>query len=599
MNLVETVRATRRILDRPTQRALVLATIATVIIALFDTVAIALVLPLVTIASGAEDTSGVGSWVASMLGDPDPRTLVIIMTSAVVTLFILKDFGAIAYTWWLTSFKVLKRVELSTRLLQHFLRTPYTQVSRRSSAELLRTMNDAVVQFYNTTVFGLMTLVSNVASLIAIAIALLVSAPLPSLALGAYFAVATFFYLHVMKPRSIQAGKVAVEASSAAYRTAFAALGAIKEAKLRGSQPFFVERYREASLRGAYASRTAGFISAIPRYLLEILFILAVGLLLLSSTLLADGAGEGLGVLALFVAAGLRALPAVTSLVGQVSNVRFGAGFVDIVLTEVQAEQHHVFIDGDNESAPVSFDNAVVLEGVSFTYPDASVPAVSSLNLVIPHGSSIAIVGSSGAGKTTLVDLILGLHRPSEGRISIDGQDIEDNLTAWQRVVGYVPQEVFLQEATLAENVAFDQTADQIDPSKLYKAIERAQLEDVVASFEEGLWEPIGERGSRLSGGQRQRIGIARAIYQEPHLLVLDEATSALDNETEHRVSEAIRELHGELTMVIVAHRLSTVRHVDTVVLMHEGQIEAIGTFEEVRRLSPRFARMVQFGSLS
>lgn len=598
MNLLETLRAARQILDRRTQQTLVLATVATLVISLFDTVAIALILPLVTLATGGEDSSGLGSIFAKALGDPEPGTLVLAMTITVVSLFVVKDLGAVVYTWWLTGFKVLRRVDLSTRLLEHFLHTPYTQLARRSSAELLRTMNDAVIQFFGTTVFGLMTLVANISTLLAISLALLFSAPIPSLAVAVYFGSVSYFYLRVMKPRSTAAGKVAAEASSAAYRTAFAALGGIKETKLRGSQDFFVERYREAALRGAYASRTAGFITAVPKYLLEILFILAIGVMLLSGIATsADRTGSGLGLLALFVAAGLRALPAVTGCMAQISNLHFGAGFVQVVLDEVSQERRATAPRRSSSEVAV-FAHEIALEGVSFTYPDSIHPAVQNINLTIPYGSSVAIVGGSGAGKSTLVDLILGLHKPSDGRIALDGRDLEDVLENWQRGVGYVPQDVFLREATFAENVAFDEARHEIDQKRLRSAIRRAQLDDVVMSLSMGVDTPIGERGSRLSGGQRQRIGVARALYNEPQLLVLDEATSALDNETEHRVGEAIRELAGKLTMIVVAHRLSTVRHVDTVVLMHQGQVESLGTFDEVRRLSPRFARMVEIGSL-
>lgn len=599
MNMVETLRATRSILDRRTQRKLWIATLATLLIALLDTVAIALVLPLVSLASGEDNLAGVGAIITRLLGDPGRDTLLLVMTVGVVLLFVLKDLGALAFSWWLGGFRAVRRVDLSARLLEHFMRMSYTDVSRRSSAELLRTMNEAVTQFYGTTVFGLMTIVSNVASLVAIAIALLVSAPLPSLALGAYFAVAAVFYLRVLRPRSTAAGRVAAEASSAAYRTAFAALGGIKEAKLRGSQSFFVGSYREAALRGELAGRLAGFISGAPRYLLEILFILALGGMLVAGTTVSTGEiAGGVGVMALFVAAGLRALPAVTSLVGQISNLRYGAGFLDVVLAEVQqmpATERATSVSVVNRLA---LEERISLERVSFTYPDSAQPAVHPIDLIIPRGRTVAIVGGSGAGKTTLVDLLLGLHRPTRGRICIDGRDVHENLSGWQRNIGYVPQEVFLREATLAENIAFDVDADHIDPVRLDSAIRRAQLSDVVQGLPQGAATHIGERGSRLSGGQRQRIGIARAIYQQPHLLVLDEATSALDNETEHRVSEAIRELHGELTMIIVAHRLSTVRHADQVILMHEGRIEAVGSFDDLRRTSSRFATMTRLGSL-
>jgi ABC-type multidrug transport system fused ATPase/permease subunit len=208
------------------------------------------------------------------------------------------------------------------------------------------------------------------------------------------------------------------------------------------------------------------------------------------------------------------------------------------------------------------------------------------------------LVGGSGAGKTTLLDVILGLHDPREGRVTVDGVDIAGIKRRWQANIAYVPQDVYLLDATLAENIAFDQAKGDIDPAQLQSAIEQAQLEELVGQLPSGVDTPIGEKGSRLSGGQRQRVGIARALYRQPELLVLDEATSALDNETEHRINETIRALRGDITVLVVAHRLSTVRHADQVVFMKDGRVQCVGTFDEVRRQNPEFERLASLGSL-
>jgi ABC-type multidrug transport system fused ATPase/permease subunit len=216
----------------------------------------------------------------------------------------------------------------------------------------------------------------------------------------------------------------------------------------------------------------------------------------------------------------------------------------------------------------------------------------------VPHGTSLAIVGPSGAGKTTLVDLLLGVHIPTSGRVSVGGRPIQEFLAEWQTGVAMVPQDVFWIDDTLASNIAFGVPPDERDPERLASAVERAQLADLVASLPNGLDTPVGERGLRISGGQRQRVGIARALYGDPQLIMLDEATSALDNETEHRVASTIAALHGDVTLVVVAHRLSTVRHCDQLVFMQDGRIEGRGTFDEVRATNADFARLVELGSL-
>ncbi|WP_454778561.1 ABC transporter ATP-binding protein [Georgenia muralis] len=589
------------IFDRRTKQKLIVASAASIVIALMDTVAIALVLPLVNLATGAADDAGAAAFISGLLGDPSSRTLTLILTVVVVGLFMLKDVGAMAYTWWLAGFKAINRVDLSSRLLRHFLTSPFTVVARRSSSEMIRTMNDAVTQVFGTTVYGLMGMVSNVISITAILVALLVSAPLPTVAIAVYFGVAALLYLRVVKPRATAAGIVASEASQDAWRTALAALGGIKELNLRGTQEHFVRNYHSAAMRGARAGRTAEFISGMPRYLLEILFIVAVGTILvvgISTAAPAVEAGQTIGVLAMFVAAGFRVLPSVTGLLGNISGLRFGARYLDIVHTELlearSVEERH-----EKTGPPVTFADALHVEKVSFRYPDGSTDVLRGVSLTVPHGSSVALVGGSGAGKTTLVDIILGLHDPRDGHVTVDGTDIAGRKRRWQSGIGYVPQDVYLLDATMAENIAFDQDRSAIDQELLDSAVAQAQLDELVTELPEGIDTPIGEKGSRLSGGQRQRVGIARALYRRPQLLVLDEATSALDNETEHRIGETITALHGTITVLIVAHRLSTVRHADQIVYMKDGRVECTGTFEEVRSANAEFARLVELGSLS
>ncbi len=587
------------ILERPVKLRLIAAAAVSTVIALLDTVAIALVLPLMNLATGSTADSGTTALVSDLLGDPDPRTLALVLTAVVVGLFILKDLGAIAYSWWFAGFKAFNRVRLSSQLLQNFLTMPYTQVAGRNSSEMTRTMRDAVDQVFGSVVFGIMTMLSNTASIAAILLALFISAPGPALAVTVYFGIAALVYLKVIKPKVGAAGVEASQAAEGAWRTAFAALGGIKELMLRGTQEHFVDAYRSESMRGARAMRLQELLGGLPRYLLEILFILAVGLVLFTNMLIAGTAAtpEAVGLLALFVAAGFRVLPSVTGLLGNVASLRFGAGFLEIVHAEVLAARK-IESAAEPRGSPLVFSDELQVDHVSFRYPGATEDALRAVSIMVQRGSSVALVGGSGAGKTTLVDIILGLHDPRDGRVTVDGVDIAGRKRRWQENVGYVPQDVYLLDASLAENVAFDQDASAIDPAELAHAIAQAQLEGMVSALPSGVDTPIGEKGSRLSGGQRQRIGIARALYRRPALLVLDEATSALDNETEHRINDTIRALHGEITLLVVAHRLSTVRHVDQIVFMKDGSVECIGTFDEVRHQSPDFERLVRLGSL-
>lgn len=588
----------RALLDRPTKTRLVLASGVSLVLALFDMVAILLLLPLVELASGQTSASGILGFLSERLGHPSRDRLTLIVAGLVVGLFVAKNLGAMAFTWWMARFKGENRVRMSTQILEHYLASPYTEVSRRSTPELMRTMVEGVTQVYGSVVYGLMQIVTNGLSMIAILVALLIAAPLPTIVLVAYLGLASWAYLLVMKPKATRAGLAAAEATEASWKAAFAALGALKETRVRGSEAVFVRRFEKAYSRSIRPAQIAEFVGSVPRYFLEILFIIAVGVILVVGTLQGGGGASVIGLLAMFVAAGFRTLPSVTAVIGNLSSLRFGLPYLELVEAEFDRMRvnPHTMPDA---AEPLAFTRELALQDVGFSYPEAARAALHSVSLTLPYGSSLALVGGSGAGKTTLVDTLLGLHRPTSGTILADGVDIGANLRGWQANIGYVPQEVFLLDATLAENIAFDTERRDVDESRLAEAIRKAQLDDVVAALPDGVDTEIGERGSRLSGGQRQRVGIARALYRSPRVLVLDEATSALDNETEHRISEAINGLSGDVTVVIVAHRLSTVRHADRIAFMDEGKVVDTGSFEDLRRSSAAFDRLVQLGSLS
>ena len=238
------------------------------------------------------------------------------------------------------------------------------------------------------------------------------------------------------------------------------------------------------------------------------------------------------------------------------------------------------------------------IEGVSFRYPGTEHDVLDDIDARIPAGSSVALVGSSGAGKSTLADVLMGLHGPTAGRVAVDDVDITTDIISWQRSIGMVPQDVYILDASLRANVAFGDAPDAVDESRLSAALTRAQLDDLIRDLPDGIDTIVGERGGRLSGGQRQRIGIARALYLEPSVLVMDEATSALDSETERRITDTIESLHGQMTVIVIAHRLSTVRKCDLLLYLEQGRIACAGTFESVAAESPGFARLVRLGSL-
>ncbi|WP_170219221.1 ABC transporter ATP-binding protein [Nocardioides litoris] len=577
-----------------------MAAVGSVVIALLDGIAVALVLPLVALTTGDGSTSEAVRVVAALTGQPSEGQLAVILTAAVVALFIIKDLGSLAFLWWSTGFVQSERVRASARIMTHMLEAPYADIARRSSAEMLRTADAAVLQVFSYTVNGLVQSFAAASSVALLLTALAVLAPVPTLVLVAYFTMASLLFSRLARPRAAAAGAQLAAASMEGYRTAFTAMGAAKELQLRGTQRDFVGRYEEAQLRGASAGRTATFITGLPRYLLEILFVIAIGVVALLGAR-EDSQGGPIGLLALFVAAGFRMLPSVSALLSNVTNIRVGIEPLALVHAElrnaVPPPESASHLGGLTPTAR-ELTEGIAVQSVHFRYPGSERDVLIDVSLTIPHGSSLALVGGSGAGKTTLADVIIGLHHPTQGRVLADGRDVADDLAGWRAGIGYVAQDVFLLDGSLAANVAFQADPDEIDLDRVRRSVRLAQLDDVVAQLPDGLAAQVGERGLLLSGGQKQRIGIARALYRDCTLLVLDEATSALDNETEDRINETIRALHGTVSVLVIAHRLSTVRHADQIAYMAHGRIDGLGTFQDLQESHRGFARLVELGSL-
>lgn len=565
------------------------------VLALLETVAIVTVLPLVSLATGAPLDEGVIGEIWRILGRPSREHLGVALVAVVVALFILKDILAVTFSWWQTGFTTSRRVAFSTEIFRGIMRESFVSFRHRSVAESLRVMNAAVGQMFGA-VNALVTLISTGLTVLAILIALLAATPVQAILALVYFSLAALAYLRLVRPRIQRVGDDIMEGSKEATIAGLQGLQGFKEVKLRGSSGFFVDRFAKGLRQSEFATREGNFFSSITRYLLEILFILGVGGLLLYSFLTAS-AVTAIGSLALFVAAGFRLLPNISSLVGAVNSFRVGRASIVLVSDEL-ARSREAAESGRKATSDIDFSQSIVLDRVQFGYPGAKDDVLRGIDLTIPFGGAIAFVGASGAGKTTAVDVVLGLLRPTSGRVLIDGTDITGRESAWQRHCAMVSQDVFIAEDTVRKNVLFDVPVEEADEDRLRDAIMKAQLQDVVDTLPGGLDGDVGDWGARLSGGQRQRLGIARALYRRPSLLVLDEATSALDNETERRITATIDALKGDCTVIVVAHRLSTIKNVDRVVFLENGGVAGIGAFDELRRTSRGFARLVELGDL-
>ena len=420
--------------------------------------------------------------------------------------------------------------------------------------------------------------------------------PVPAFGFILYFGIAGMLFLKILNRRAHGVGRSLSDGSLAIYRTATQILGGVKEIQLRNNPDHFLSEFATARSEFGLARRRSAFVSELPKYFLEIIFM--TGFALLAVVLFAQtSAGEAIPLLAFVVAAGFRILPSVARLLGGYNGVRIGLPALSVVQDDVELARRSPPAP-QASTARMPLRRELSLERLSFRYPGTERDVLDGIEVRIPAGSAVALVGSSGAGKSTLADVLMGLHRPTAGRVAVDGVDVRTDITAWQRSIGMVPQDVYILDASLRANVAFGDAPDAVDENLLAAALTRAQLDDLIRELPDGMDTMVGERGGRLSGGQRQRIGIARALYLEPSVLVLDEATSALDSETERRITDTIESLHGQMTVIVIAHRLSTVRKCDLLVYLDQGRVAATGTFESVAAENPGFARLVKLGSL-
>ncbi|MGQ4575818.1 ABC transporter ATP-binding protein [Dermabacteraceae bacterium P7006] len=584
------------LLSRRVKLRIFLIAILSVMFGVMETLGIIMVLPLVDLAAGNNNLPGFINALTSHLGVTGIRETGVLLVCLVVGIFVLKDVGTIWFNFWKARFIGHERADTQVRMMQGYMSLPWQEYRSRTTAEMVRTIHDAISKVYGSVVGGFISLIASSCTILSILVALFAAIPLQALIVVIYFVFGAAVYMRLIKPRALKVGKDIMDSSVQGYVAALDGLAGYKEITLRHTEDYFIKRYSVAAHRSAAANATAEFYITIPKFLLEILFISAVGILLLYMFLVGDQS-QAVGAMALLVAAGFRLLPNVSAVISAVNNVRLGSESLDIISRENELVAAGS-VAAKRPANKLEYSRDITLEDVCFRYRGADRDVLDGVTLRIPYGSSVAFVGGSGAGKTTLVDIILGLLSPRSGKVLVDGCDVSSNIRGWQENVAMVSQDVYVSNASVLQNIIFDEPADSVEEKKLLEAIERAQLKDLISSLPEGMDTLCGERGGRLSGGQRQRIGIARALYRDPSLLVLDEATSALDNETEKKITDTIDALSGAVTVVVVAHRLSTVKNVDQVVYLENGKVAGVGSFRELQKTNKKFAQLVALGKL-
>jgi ATP-binding cassette, subfamily B, bacterial PglK len=421
---------------------------------------------------------------------------------------------------------------------------------------------------------------------------LIIVDPLLALSVGVVLGLTYAGIYAAMSGRLKRLGQARIEANNERFTAVSEAFGAAKEVKVGGLEQAYIQRFAKPAEIFAKGQATASVIGQLPRFALEA--IAFGGMLLVMLYLMAKSGSfaAALPIIALYAFAGYRIMPALQQIYGAFTQLRFAGPALDALHQDLSSLQTANAQQGN--LSPLPLTQAIRLEQVSYCYPNAPQPALKGIDLTIPAHSTVGFVGATGSGKTTTVDVILGLLESQDGHLSVDGQLITAaNRRQWQCAIGYVPQHIYLADESVAANIAFGVKAKDIDQQAVECAAKIANLHEfVINDLPQGYATTVGERGVRLSGGQRQRIGIARALYHNPQVLILDEATSALDNLTEQAVMEAVNNLGHDITIILIAHRLSTVRQCDQIYLLERGEVKAQGTFEELIQASDRFRAM-------
>jgi len=508
----------------------------------------------------------------------DERRLLLII-AVVIVLYVVKNLFSLTLVYVQQRLGAAIANRLIQRLFAAYLTRPYSFHLRVNSSMLLRNVQENSAALLSYVIIPMLTVITDVSVAFAMLGLLIYLEPFGTLATVGIFLLGTIVFLRASRPLTERWGISRNDAREAATKALLQGLGGVKEIKLLGKEEAFLQEHQRQQHRSQRATYLFATFQQFPRSVFEILAFVGVGALISVLLLTGRPASDAVGILAIFAGAAFRILPSLQRITSSAQQLSFGQAMVFSVYDDLLEEPNLQNIEAAEQ--PIQFAS-LDLQNVSFQYETAPRPALDGLNLSVNAGEYIGVIGSSGAGKSTLIDVLLGLLEATKGEVVVNGETITHNTAKWQRVVGYVPQEIYLLDDSIRRNVALDIRDDKIDEVAVEEALRAAQLWDFVQTLPDGLDTETGERGVRLSGGQRQRLGIARALYRRPQVLVFDEATSALDTQTEQEVVEAIERLRGERTVIIVAHRLSTVRKCDRLYMLEAGRVVKSGSYEQV-----------------
>ncbi|MEY3818374.1 MAG: hypothetical protein RIT00_1099 [Actinomycetota bacterium] len=576
VSTVETIKIVWKLFTN-SDRAAFIRIVVMVIVGMFlETISLGIVVPIIGILT-QDDYQQKYPFIVDIFGNLSREELISAVMVAMVLIYVVRSLFLFWSLWIQKGFSASVSGRLSQSLFSIYLRQPYMFHLQRNSSTLMRNAKNAT-SVVTCGVDPFLVLLTD--GLVAIAMfALLIAVePVGTLAVLLVFGLSTFVFQRTTRRRIDNWGYQVEYHETKILQHLQEGFGGAKDVKVLGRENEFLSQHEKHLGESIRINRIYNVILTLPRSFMEIITIVGLCLLVVSMVVRGRELADIVPILGLFAAAAFRVMPSINRLLMATQTLIFNRSIIASVYKDFLLDSP----DSLSLKSETKFATQLELTDVSFKYPTAANASLQNVSLVVKRGEAVGFVGPSGAGKSTLVDVILGLFAPTSGVVKVDGQDVQQNLRNWQNQIGYVPQAIYLTDDTLRRNVAFGLNDENIDDNLVRNAIRLAQLEEFVATLPEKLETVVGERGVRLSGGQRQRIGIARALYHNPSVLVLDEATSSLDTPTEHGVMQAVQALQGSKTVLIVAHRLSTVEYCDRLYKIENARITEEGTFDKV-----------------
>ncbi len=568
------------ILDRKQKRGMIWLGILILIAGLFECLSVSAIIPVagvivdVNLVAQKIEEFGLPASFSEWLLTTDYTTVIVAFVIATILVFVVKNLFLLFQTYQQNKYIAYNRNDMITRVLREFLNRPYEFYLDADIPTVFRMTDSDIPQVF-ALLLCLVQLLTEFVVAVGIGLFLFITYFWPTLFLLVVLGGLSGLLIVFMKPGLKKLGEKNLNLQSRIARWRIQAIYGIKDVKVLNREEFFAHNYETSGIVGADIACRYAVVNSLPKLVIETIFIIGILALLLLQYLGGNNMNELIIELGVFAVAGVRLMPCMNRITNYINQIAYLEPCLDFLCENMDMEKiARCEKPRDYSDVPeIAVNECICLNHITYKYPNTEKYIFEDAQMTVPRGKSVGIIGTSGAGKSTIVDILLGLLSPEKGEITADGRNINENYPSWLHRIGYIPQSIYLVDEPIRVNIAFGIEPSEIDDERIWQVLEDAQLADFIRSLPDGLDTEIGENGVRISGGQRQRLGIARALYHNPEILVFDEATSALDNETEAALMEAINGFHGKKTMIIIAHRLNTIEKCDIVYRVEGGKI--------------------------